>query len=198
MIFTVKQTELFELLQSEKFVIGHKLFLTTKLLIEKTLNSSIKFITKDTLKQLISNFKILKTKWKRLTGGTRRAEFLEKIMKQNIILKIDKADFESTDQLSFESTQIVTDIDSTAKKISEETENTIQTKLVSKNKRSWVKSKIKTRRKMREEIQEHLSKTNNFLNEYGLCFKNIEICESSLHSYNNSFKLKNPSYKKIK
>ena len=84
MIFTVKQTELFELLQSEKFVIGHKLFLTTKLLIEKTLNSSIKFITKDTLKQLISNFKILKTKWKRLTGGTRRAEFLEKIMKQNI------------------------------------------------------------------------------------------------------------------
>jgi hypothetical protein len=59
------------------------------------------------------------------------------------------------------------------------------------NQQNWDQSKKEKRRRMRIKIQQHLSSSNNFLKQFGLCFKNIEICNATFHTYSNTVKLTN-------
>ena len=193
MIIALKQIELFQLLQTEKFIIGQSLLEATKSLMETSSNRTLIEISKIHLNKLVSNYTILKNKWKKLQGGTRRSAFLLNL-KNNILLKIDEADFEE-----LESNTINNKINETIEPASDETSEKVLTNLrrfsnetqSSLKKKRWLSNKRKAKRNMRAKIQEYLTSSNNFLKELGLCFKKIEIIDSSLHTYNNSFKLVN-------
>jgi hypothetical protein len=174
----MNQNELFELLQSENFIIGKSLFNKTISLVENVTNRPLK--EKIISKKLLANFKTLKNNWQKLKGGRNR-EIFKKNLTQNIILKIEENEFESiTAKTSIsESTNVFTEDQDTPQL----TDDSIR------NVRNWIKSTRHKRRKMRAEIQKHLSQSNEFLNKFGLCFKNVEICDSKLQKYNNTFKI---------
>ena len=193
MIIALKQIELFQLLQTEKFIIGQSLLEATKSLMETSSNRTLIEISKHHLNNLVSNYTILKNKWKKLQGGRRRSAFLLNL-KNNILLKIDEADFDE-----LESNTINNKINETIEPASDETSEKVLTNLrrfsnetqSSLKKKRWLSNKRKAKRNMRAKIQEYLTSSNNFLKELGLCFKKIEIIDTSLHTYNNSFKLVN-------
>jgi hypothetical protein len=178
MFFNISQNELFELLQSENFIIGKSLFNKTLSLVENVTHRPLK--EKNITKKLLANFKTLKNKWQKLKGGRNR-EIFRKNLTQNIILKIEENEFESiTVETNFsESTNVFTNNQDTP----QFTDDSIR------NVRNWVHSTRHKRRKIRGEIQKHLSQSNKFLNKFGLCFKNVEICDSKLQKYNNTFKI---------
>ena len=186
MIIVLNQNDLFKQLQSEKFVIGKSLFKATQILIEKTSLRMLKEISEHQYKKLEYNFKVLKDKWKKLRGGLKRSKFIEENLKQNLILTINEVDFEVESLNSSETScefqnNIVEHIDQT-------TGFTMESQLTPK--KSWKKANIKRRRRMRAKIQRTLSETNNFLKEFGLCFKKIELADSSLFTYNNRFEVR--------
>ena len=75
MIFCINQNELFNLLQSEKFLIDKALIAKTILIEEKISNRSLK--EKVLSKQLLENFKKLRNKWENLQDGPTRQKFKE-------------------------------------------------------------------------------------------------------------------------
>ena len=123
MIIALKQIELFQLLQTEKFIIGQSLLEATKSLMETSSNRTLIEISKHHLNKLVSNYTILKNKWKKLQGGRRRSAFLLNL-KNNILLKIDEADFEE-----LESNTINNKINETIEPASDETSEKVLTNL---------------------------------------------------------------------
>jgi uncharacterized coiled-coil DUF342 family protein len=97
-----------------------------------------------------------------------------------IILKIEEKEFESITAKTniSESTNVFTENQDTPQL----TDDSIR------DVRNWIKSTRHKRRKMRAEIQKHLSQSNELLNKFGL-FKNVEICDSKLQKYNNTLKI---------
>ena len=87
MIFSINQNELFNLLQSEKFLIGKALIAKTILIVEKISNRSLK--EKVLSNQLLENFKKLRNKWKNLQGGPKRQKFKENNLSNNIVFTMD-------------------------------------------------------------------------------------------------------------
>jgi hypothetical protein len=75
MFFHMNQNELFELLQSENFIIGKSLFNKTISLEEIVTNRQIE--EKKISKKLLANFKTLKNKWQKLKGGRNRERQVE-------------------------------------------------------------------------------------------------------------------------
>ena len=63
MIIYISQNKLFELLQSEKFVVGNSLFAKAIQLIENLSNRFLK--EKKISKKLLANFIMLRNKWKK-------------------------------------------------------------------------------------------------------------------------------------
>jgi hypothetical protein len=78
----MNQNELFELLQSENFIIGKSLFNKTISLVENVTNRPLK--EKIISKKLLANLKTLKNNWQKLKGGRNR-EIFKKNLTQNII-----------------------------------------------------------------------------------------------------------------
>ena len=181
----ISKNDMLELLKSENFIIGKELLSKSKSLIEKNSNPTIclKDFSEENKAQLNSNFTSLRSKWRLIKGGRQRSNFLERNMKENIILELEKSELElnnlnSVNELTSETTR------------EEKNDRSINSEcsLVSITK-SWINSKRQKRSKMRAKIQNHLNQTNNFLNEFGLSIKKIELDDSSKHTYNNSFKM---------
>jgi hypothetical protein len=66
MIITLIKSELFALLQSEKFITGQTLYAKAKSLIETKSNRSLNDFSEKRLKQFFSFFNTLRFKWKHL------------------------------------------------------------------------------------------------------------------------------------
>jgi hypothetical protein len=189
MIIYISQNKLFELLQSEKFVVGNSLFAKAIQLIENLSNRFLK--EKKISKKLLANFIMLRNKWKKMKGGQKIQSFKENIFKLNFVLEICDEQFEQgkiadnneqpcVNRETIDSSQEMSKV-STSKPIS----NAVT------HQQNWDQSKKEKRRRMRIKIQQHLSSSNNFLKQFGLCFKNIEICNATFHTYSNTFKLTN-------
>ena len=106
----------------------------------------------------MANFKTLKNKCQKLKGGRNR-EIFKKNLTQ-IILKIEEKEFESITAKTniSESTNVFTENQDTPQL----TDDSIR------DVRNWIKSTRHKRRKMRAEIQKHLSQSNELLNKFGL------------------------------
>ena len=189
MIVYINQKKLFELLQSEKFVVGKSLFEKAIQLIENLSNRFLK--EKKISKKLLANFIMLRNKWKKLKGGHKIQIFKENIFKQNFILDICE---ELCEQDKFANNNEESGVNRETIDSSQEMSKVSISKPISNaitNQQNWDQSKKEKKRRMRIKIQKHLSSSNNFLKQFGLCFKNIEICNANFHTYSNTFKLSN-------
>ncbi len=189
MIVYINQKKLFELLQSEKFVVGNSLFAKAIQLIENLSNSLLK--EKKISKKLLANFIMLRNKWKNLKGGNKIQSFKENIFKQNFVLdncedRIEQGKIANNNEQSCVNSETIDSPQEIAKVSTSKPISNAET-----NQQNWDQSKKAKRRRMRIKIQQHLSSSNNFLKQFGLCFKNIEICNANFHTYSNTFKLSN-------
>lgn len=190
MNINITKREIFELLQSENFVIGNDLFSKSKLLIEEKSNRLLNNLSTEKLAYISSHFKSIRSKWKILKGGRQRSIFIEKNLEENIVFKFDLSELkQETNELN--STIPCASIDQTSYSDLNETneKKSCLNKMIGKSGKKWINSKIKLRRQMRAVIQDNLTKSNNLLEKFGLCFKKIEIVDSSQHTYNNTFKI---------
>jgi hypothetical protein len=169
MIFSINQNELFNLLQSEKFLIGKALIAKTIIIVEKISNRSLK--EKVLSKQLLENFKKLRNKWKNLQGGPKRQKFKENNLSNNIVFNIEEKEFDEV---------LVPSLDSIEPDYFDSFIPQDEIHAASK-KRLNISAKKK--------IQRHLTHSNNFLQKYGLCFKNVKLFDAKVNKYDNSFKL---------
>ena len=193
MIVSLSKYEMFKLLQSNSFVIGHDLYRSTKANIEKNSGRSFNYFSENNLAQLSSNFSSLRKKWKQLKGGFQRSLFFEKNMKENLTLRFDESEFIEVDAMNLnETTQIMTQSEISLD------ESLISKEIIqygTKDRKSLFdlikmsSRKRKTARKIRAKIQKHLNDSNNFLGTFGVCFKKIELADSSLHNYSKTFKI---------
>ena len=110
MIFSINQNELFNLLQSEKFLIGKALFAKTISILEKISNRSLK--EKVLSKKLLENFKKLRNQWKKFQGGPKRQKFKENNLLYNVVFKIEEKEFNEVIVSSLDSTEPVSSFDS--------------------------------------------------------------------------------------
>jgi hypothetical protein len=174
MIFSISQNELFNILQSEKFVIGKALFAKSLCMIEKISNRSVK---EEVLSEkLLENFKKLRNKWKKLEGGSRRANFKENNLSHNFVFKIDDKEF-SSEPVDVEH-ESVTEVYNNLNLIkpNEETRETASNK------------RFNNRREI-QKIQKSLLLLNKQLfKETGYCFEKVQLCNSKLHKYGGAFK----------
>lgn len=200
MTFFINKNEMFELLKSENFIIGIDLIDRSKSLIERITNKKLNNFSQKRIIKLTTIFKSLRNQWKHLKGGRQRLNFSEKNLKEKIILKIEESEFnlvkdESVNELAIE---ILPE------------ENLIQLETEDKNPKtichqyleplkvkSYTRSSIRIRRRIHTQIQNQLTKSNIFLEKYGLCFGSIEILDSSQHTYNYTFKLSKQLRQKI-
>ena len=185
----IKQ-EIFELLQSKNFVIGNDLFSRSKLLIEEKSKRLLNNLSTEKMAYITSHFKSIRSKWKILKGGRQRSIFIEKNLEENIVFKFDLSELkQETNELN--STIPCVSFDQTSYSDLNETneKKSCLNKMIGKSGKKWINSKIKLRRQMRAVIQDNLTKSNNLLEKFGLCFKKIEIVDSSQHTYNNTFKI---------
>ena len=190
MNINITKREIFELLQSENFVIGNDLFSKSKLLIEEKSNRLLNNLSTEKLAYISSHFKSIRSKWKILKGGRQRSIFIEKNLEENIVFKFDLSELkQETNELN--STIPCVSFDQTSYSDLNEPngKKACLNKMIGKSGKKWINSKIKSRRQMRAVIQDNLTKYNNFLEKFGLCFKKIEIVDSSQHTYNNTFKI---------
>jgi len=174
MIFSINQNELFNLLQSEKFVVGKALFAKSLCMIEKISNRSVK---ENVLSEkLMENFKKLRNNWKKLQGGSKRANFKENNLSNNFVFKIDDQEFLNEPvYVEHESgTEIYDNINLI--KPNEETRETTSNK------------RFNNRREI-QKIQKSLLLLNKQLfKETGYCFEKVQLCNSKLHKYGGAFK----------
>ena len=119
-----------------------------------------------------------------------RTFFIEKNLEENIVFKFDLSELkQETKELN--STIPYVSFDQTSYSDLNETngKKSCLNKMIGKSGKKWINSKIKLRRQMRAVIQDNLTKSKNFLEKFGLCFKKIEIVDLSQHTYNNTFKI---------
>ena len=194
MTFVINKNDMFELLQSENFIIGKDLLTRSKSLIEKITSKNLKNFSVERITVLSSIFTALRNKWRLLKGGRQRLNFSKKNLKENIILKIEELEFELDNSETINEMACEVPLKEI---IDQKSKTNCQHNLVSLKKRTFTRSSIRIWRKMQREIQNHLAKSNNFLKKYGVCFSSIEIQDSSLHTYNNTFKISKQIREKI-
>ena len=167
------------------------MFSKSKLLIEEKSNRLLNNLSTEKLAYISSHFKSIRSKWKILKGGRQRSIFIEKNLEENIVFKFDLSELkQETNELN--STIPYVSFDQASNFDLNELngkKSCLNNNMIGKSGKKWINSKIKSRRQMRAVIQENLTKSNNFLEKFGLCFKKIEIVDSSQHTYNNTFKI---------
>jgi hypothetical protein len=183
MIITLNKSEIFTLLQSEKFIISQILYAKTKSIIEKKSNHSLKDFSEKRLKQFFSVFNTLRFKWKHLKGGPQRSRFHENNLKEHISLKIENDEFQSdmlqiTSEMTIETSEFIN---------TNFAESKDETKVKAFEKR-WKSGKQLEKKREIQKIRKSLLLLNTQLSkETGYCFKNVELCNSNLYKYNGAF-----------
>ena len=111
-------------------------------------------------------------------------------MEENIVFKFDLSELkQETNELNSTIPYVSSDQTSYSDLNEPNGKKSCLNKMIGKSGKNWINSKIRLRRQMRAVIQDNLTKSNNFLEKFGLCFKKIEIVDSSQHKYNNTFKI---------
>jgi len=183
MLVTINKMALFKLLQSKNYTIGKNLIAATKSLIEINSNRTLNDFSKDRLNEFSSEFVSLKNKWNRLRGGEKRSIFLQKNLRENVILEMKESEFLEKNETLID-TKIDTTIDTTIETTNERISSNVN---YPKSSQKINKSSIRKRKKA---IVKDLSKFNdNILRKYNLCFKQVNLSNLKKHDNKKAFEV---------